>query len=204
MLFAAVLITSCASLSELFTGEEDKNAYKTDTTTQSLDVPPDLVTPAIEKGLLIPGEEESVSQYSSVRASQMANTIDSSPTAPAALSRQSDGAGTLIIHKSFSKTWRDVAIALSASADIDVTDRDRSGGLFYVQYIDPDAPEPGFFSFLAFWRSSEESQSIEYRIKLLEKIPGETEVTVIGAREQRVESPEQAHKLLSTIHSKLK
>lgn len=199
------VITGCAAITELFTGKEDKKAYQHATTTEALEVPPDLLTPAIEKGLLVPGEEESVSQYSSVRASQMADQGDTSGSVKKAeVTRQTDGSSALTIFKSFNKAWRDIEIAASVSGDIEVEDRDRSGGLFYIRYTDPDAPEPGLFSWLAFWRSEESSKLVEYRLKLDERSDEATVVTVLGATESRVESLTKANKVLETLRDTLK
>jgi outer membrane protein assembly factor BamC len=57
-------------------------------------------------------------------------------------------AAALEVDEPFDRAWRRIALALDRSG-FTVEDRDRSGGLFYVRYIDPklaQKEEPGFFS----------------------------------------------------------
>lgn len=50
-----------------------------------------------------------------------------------------------------------------------VVDRDRSKGVYYVRYADPDAArkDTGFFSKFAFWRDKTEKPE-QYRIQVAE------------------------------------
>jgi outer membrane protein assembly factor BamC len=68
-------------------------------------------------------------------------------SATTARARVVDGT-TLQIDEGFDRAWRRVGAALDRSG-FTVEDRDRSGGLFYVRYVDPSQigkEEPGFFA----------------------------------------------------------
>lgn len=66
----------------------------------------------------------------------------------------------LVVNDNFDRAWRRVGLALDR-VGFTVEDRDRTKGLFYVRYIDPekDASQPrkkdegGFFDKLKFWKS---------------------------------------------------
>ena len=60
------------------------------------------------------------------------------PQERAKLTRAADGAGTLMIQESFDRAWRRVGLALDR-VGFTVEDRDRSQGMYYVRYIDPEA-----------------------------------------------------------------
>ena len=51
---------------------------------------------------------------------------------------QNGGAGPLVVNDSFDRAWRRVGLALDR-VGFTVEDRDRSKGLFFVRYIDPEA-----------------------------------------------------------------
>jgi outer membrane protein assembly factor BamC len=76
----------------------------------------------------------------------------------------------LTVNDSFDRAWRRVGLALDR-VGFTVEDRDRSKGVFFVRYIDPDrdlAPrkrdEQGFFDKLKFWKTDEKSSQPQYRI----------------------------------------
>src|SRR5690606_23021666 len=80
-------------------------------------------------------------------------------TAPAAQNAvlQADGAGPLVVNDNFDRAWRRVGLALDR-VGFTVEDRDRSNGLFFVRYIDPEADvqsgqKEGFLDRLKFWKS---------------------------------------------------
>jgi outer membrane protein assembly factor BamC len=55
----------------------------------------------------------------------------------AKLSRATDGAGALLLEEAFDRAWRRVGLALDR-VGFTVEDRDRSQGLYFVRYVDPD------------------------------------------------------------------
>jgi outer membrane protein assembly factor BamC len=78
----------------------------------------------------------------------------------ATLLKGQDGAGTLSVNDQFDRAWRRVGLALDR-VGFTVEDRDRSKGLYFVRYVDPDADNKtaaqskGFFSKLNPFSKSE-------------------------------------------------
>lgn len=80
------------------------------------------------------------------------------------------GAGLLEMQEAFDRAWRRVGLALDR-VGFTVEDRDRSNGLYFVRYVDPEAaernkPDGGLLAKLAFWRSSAPPQQTAYRIQV--------------------------------------
>ncbi len=129
----------------------------------------------------------------------------------AKLTRAADGAGALTVAESFDRAWRRVGLALDR-VGFTVEDRDRTQGLYYVRYIDPDVDvgkksEGGFFSKLAFWRSDDTKNTrpasdIQYRINV--KGTGENSVVQVVTREGGVDKSETARKILGLLNDQLK
>jgi outer membrane protein assembly factor BamC len=124
----------------------------------------------------------------------------------AKLSRGADGS-LLALNDQFDRAWRRVGLALDR-VGFTVEDRDRSKGLYYVRYIDPNTDvktteDKGWFSRLKFWSSSPRVQSKEqYRI-LVQGDNAGAEVRVLdkdGAREQS----ETANRILTLLYDQLK
>lgn len=117
------------------------------------------------------------------------------------------GGGHLALNDQFDRAWRRVGLALDR-VGFTVEDRDRSKGLYFVRYIDPDADlktteEKGWLSKLKFWNSSPKTISKEqYRI-LVQVATGGAEVRVLdkdGAREQS----DTANRILTLLYDQLK
>jgi outer membrane protein assembly factor BamC len=91
------------------------------------------------------------------------------PQTPARARAVSGGANTatLEVDEPFDRAWRRVGLALDRGG-FTVEDRDRTGGLYYVRYIDPknaDKEEPGFFSRL-FGSKDTQRGPLRYRISV--------------------------------------
>ncbi|MCK6387179.1 MAG: outer membrane protein assembly factor BamC, partial [Zoogloea sp.] len=76
----------------------------------------------------------------------------------ARLQGASGSVSALQLEEGFDRSWRRVGLALDR-VGFTVEDRDRSQGLYYVRYVDPEADvrkkdDEGILSKLAFWRSS--------------------------------------------------
>lgn len=120
-----------------------------------------------------------------------------------------EGRNRLVLDESFDRAWRRVGLALDRIG-FTVEDRDRSQGLFYVRYIDPDAdmrsqrPE-GMLSRLAFWRGSETgaaSGGSEYRIRVGSSAGG-SQVSVLS-REGGEDTSTTAKRMLELLHEQLR
>ena len=89
------------------------------------------------------------------------------PAERAKLTRGNDGAGTLEVQESFDRAWRRVGLALDR-VGFTVEDRDRSKGLYFVRYVDPESDvmkkEDGLLSKLAFWKGTAPDPQTKYRI----------------------------------------
>jgi len=116
----------------------------------------------------------------------LAATAAPAPGQPAAadkarLERSPDGTAKLVIDDSFDQAWRRVGLALDRTG-FTVVDRDRTSGLYYVRYADPDsdatkAREAGWLDKLMFWKTDDKDRPEQYRIKVAEE-PPKSAVTV--------------------------
>ena len=114
----------------------------------------------------------------------------------------------LQLEEGFDRSWRRVGLALDR-VGFTVEDRDRSQGLYYVRYVDPQADvrkkdDEGILSKLAFWRSSKPAVQAgsQYRI-YLKGADSATSVQVL-TREGGVDTSESARKILGLLHQELK
>jgi outer membrane protein assembly factor BamC len=94
----------------------------------------------------------------------------------ARLEKAKDGASQLVVDDTFDRAWRRVGLALDRSG-FTVVDRDRSKGLYYVRYADPEADmskkdrETGFLSKLMFWKKDDKDKPEQYRVLVAEASP---------------------------------
>jgi outer membrane protein assembly factor BamC len=124
-------------------------------------------------------------------------------TPRATLSR---GNGTLAINEQFDRAWRRVGLALDR-VGFTVEDRDRSKGLYFVRYIDPEvdnrsAENKGWLSRLKFWGSSSKPKDEQFRIQVRDADSG-AEVNVLnkdGVREQS----QTATRILTLLYEQLR
>jgi outer membrane protein assembly factor BamC len=129
------------------------------------------------------------------------------PAAPrAALSKGDDGAGTLALNEQFDRAWRRVGLALDR-VGFTVEDRDRSKGLYFVRYIDPQidgkTDQGGFLARLKFWGSDKPKPNEQFRIEVKDGNAAGCQVTVLnkdGAREQS----DTAGRILALLYEQLK
>lgn len=126
----------------------------------------------------------------------------------AALKGATGGSVTLAMDESFDRAWRRVGLALDRIG-FTVEDRDRSKGLFFVRYVDPDADvqtkkSEGILSKLAFWRSNEQvvQKGGEYRLRV--RGEGEKSVVSVMTREGGEDSSETARKILALLQEQLR
>ena len=127
----------------------------------------------------------------------------------AKLSRATDGAGALLLEEAFDRAWRRVGLALDR-VGFTVEDRDRSQGLYFVRYVDPDADskkkddDKGFLSKLMFWKGSagDKPNQAQYRIHL--KTAGESTSVQVLTREGGVDRSDTSRRILGLLHEQLK
>ena len=134
---------------------------------------------------------------------QLAST---KPELQAKINRGADG-DRLSLTDPFDRAWRRVGLALDR-VGFTVEDRDRSKGLYFVRYIDPDADvktteDKGWLSKLKFWGGSSKIQSKEqYRI-LVEGGAAGAEVQVLNKDGTR-EKSDTANRILTLLFDQLK
>jgi outer membrane protein assembly factor BamC len=129
-------------------------------------------------------------------------------TPRARMSRAQDGANLLSIDDQFDRAWRRVGLALDR-VGFTVEDRDRSKGLYFVRYVDPEkdanSKKPtGMLSKLAFWRSEPDpkDRTAQFGIAVKETTAG-SEVNVLN-KEGQLDRTETAGRILSLLYEQLK
>lgn len=123
----------------------------------------------------------------------------------ARLARATDGISTLEVDERFDRAWRRVGLALDR-VGFTVEDRDRSRGLYFVRYVDPDASsrkkEDGWLSKLAFWNSSEAVvPKVQYRIHVGDA--GQQSKIQVLTTEGGTDRSETAKKILTLLLEQL-
>ena len=123
----------------------------------------------------------------------------------ARVEKGADGVPKLVIDESFDRAWRRVGLALDRSG-FTVVDRDRSTGVYYVRYADPDAEigkkDQGWLAKLAFWRKDEVEKPEQYRIAVVEAAP-RSHVTVQDTKGAPDKSP-TSDRILGLLRDQLK
>ena len=128
------------------------------------------------------------------------------PELQAKINRGADG-DRLTLTDPFDRAWRRVGLALDR-VGFTVEDRDRSKGIYFVRYIDPDADlktteDKGWLSKLKFWGGSSKIPSKEqYRI-LVEGGAAGAEVLVLNKDGTR-EKSDTANRILTLLFDQLK
>jgi outer membrane protein assembly factor BamC len=125
----------------------------------------------------------------------------------ATLLKGQDGAGTLSVNDQFDRAWRRVGLALDR-VGFTVEDRDRSKGLYFVRYVDPDADNKtaqskGFFSKLnPFSKSDKKPGSEQFRIRVKDA-DSVSQVSVLN-KDGGQEKSDTANRILSLLYEQLK
>lgn len=145
--------------------------------------------------------------YLGVTEQQADQLIAQGPRRPdrARMVRESTGGSVLAIDDDFSRAWRRTGLALDR-VGFTVEDRDRSRGLYYVRYIDPEidvsGEQTGFLSALKFWESDEPPQASEYLISLVGN-EASTQVVVLDKEGNR-DTTQTADRILALLHDQLR
>ncbi|MDQ6620867.1 MAG: outer membrane protein assembly factor BamC [Pseudomonadota bacterium] len=120
----------------------------------------------------------------------------------ARLENAPDGTPRLVVDDSFDRAWRRVGLTLDRIG-FTVVDRDRSKGLYYVRYADPDSEKKnvGFLDKLAFWRDKAEKPE-QYRIVISEA--GNASAVLVQNPEGVAEKSAAGGKILALLRDQLK
>ncbi|MBK7675405.1 MAG: outer membrane protein assembly factor BamC [Candidatus Accumulibacter sp.] len=160
---------------------------------------PELEAEMLRRLMIRLGSEEK-------RATAAIKAAQEKPLERARLSRGADGAGTLEVEETFDRAWRRVGLALDR-VGFTVEDRDRSRGLYFVRYVDPETDnekkEDGFLSKLnPFKGSSAGKTQTQYRI-FVRETGGKSTVQVLTL-EGGVDQSETSKRILSLLYDQLK
>ncbi|MBP5998503.1 MAG: outer membrane protein assembly factor BamC [Azonexus sp.] len=124
----------------------------------------------------------------------------------AKLASNNDGTGTLEVYERFDRAWRRVGLALDR-VGFTVEDRDRSKGLYFVRYVDPERDtkktDTGWLSKLNFWKSSDPvaDTRVQYRIHVSES--GSNSTVQVLSSEGGTDKSETAKKILALLYQQL-
>lgn len=124
----------------------------------------------------------------------------------ASLSKRSDGSGSLSLNDSFDRAWRRVGLALDR-VGFTVEDRDRSQGLYFVRYADPEATEyykKGWLDKLAFWKSDAKKLPKNERYRIVVQGEGEASQVNVFNKDGKPEQSETANRILALLYEQLK
>jgi outer membrane protein assembly factor BamC len=120
---------------------------------------------------------------------------------------ENGGVGPLVVNDSFDRAWRRVGLALDR-VGFTVEDRDRSKGIFFVRYIDPEVDlkttaNEGFLDKLKFWKSVPKSAQPQYRIHVADAGASMSQVQVQDAK-GTPETSSTGKKILGLLFDQLK
>lgn len=127
----------------------------------------------------------------------------------AKMSQAADGSGTVEVQEGFDRAWRRVGLALDR-VGFTVEDRDRSKGIYFVRYVDPelDTKQPdkgGLLGRLAFWRGSDKpsfDSKAQYRIYV--RNVGDATTVQVLTREGGVDKSDTSQRILKLLYEQLK
>jgi outer membrane protein assembly factor BamC len=126
--------------------------------------------------------------------------------ARARLVKSGDGVSVLEVQERFDRAWRRVGLAMDR-VGFTVEDRDRSRGLYFVRYVDPEADNKkkrdGWLSRLAFWSSdSKAAPSVLYRIHLRQD--GDNTTIQALTNEGGIDQSDTARRILNLLLEQLR
>jgi outer membrane protein assembly factor BamC len=126
----------------------------------------------------------------------------------ATLIKNKDGGGQLTVDDQFDRAWRRVGLALDR-VGFTVEDRDRSKGIYFVRYVDPDADnktaqsQSWLAKFNPFSKSSPKTSTQEqYRIEVKDADPNSV-VNVLN-KEGAADKSVTATRILTLLYEQLK
>jgi outer membrane protein assembly factor BamC len=126
----------------------------------------------------------------------------------ARLEKSADGSSVLQMAEPFDRAWRRVGLALDR-VGFTVVDRDRSQGVYFVRYVDPEADnltkkDEGILSKLAFWRSDPPKADSQAQYRILVSGQAEASKVSVLTREGGTDRSATAGKILALLHEQLK
>ena len=135
-------------------------------------------------------------------------SANSSAGAPRSKILSVDNLNYLQTDEGFDRSWRRVGLALDRIG-FTIEDRDRSKGIYYVQYIDQDidakkkGASEGFFARLFSWGSSDAAKDGQ-KYRILVKESGDVSHVTVHGEDGKVASTPVAEKILKVLNEQLK
>jgi outer membrane protein assembly factor BamC len=197
------VFVSNRAVEEIYTNEnQDRTAW------QPLPADKELEAEMLSRLMVKLGGEETKVASATPTAPAGRPAAATAPTQPKNAVLENSGAGPLVVNDGFDRAWRRVGLALDR-VGFTVEDRDRSKGLFFVRYIDPErdasvgGPKESFWSKLAFWRSPPKSAQPQYRIVVSDAGANTSQVQVQDAKGD-LEKTSTGKKILGLLYEQLK
>jgi outer membrane protein assembly factor BamC len=116
-----------------------------------------------------------------------------------------DGASVLRVDEPFDRAWRRVGVALDR-VGFTVEDRDRTKGIYFVRYADPQEgmkKETGLLSKLAFWRSNDTAKPAEQYQVIVNAGTDASQVRILG-KDGGPDKTGASKKILGLLYDQLK
>ncbi|MBI3546910.1 MAG: outer membrane protein assembly factor BamC [Gammaproteobacteria bacterium] len=135
------------------------------------------------------------------KANSMVASLANTPAPQRAKLSGQEGDTTLTLQDDFERAWRRVGLSLDRTS-FTVQDRDRSKGIYYVRYIDPDkaGKKKGFFSRL--FSKKEKDPTNEYQI-YIKGDDSASQVQVLN-KDGTPEKTKTSERILTLLYEQLK
>ncbi|MDB5811683.1 MAG: NlpBDapX family lipoprotein [Betaproteobacteria bacterium] len=178
------------------------NEYKNETRWQPRPPDPDLEAEMLRRLMARFGVQQERAK------TEIAQTARPQASTRATLIKGQKGGSTLSVNDQFDRAWRRIGLALDR-VGFTVEDRDRSKGVYFVRYVDPDADNKntqtkgGFLSKLNPFSKTEKVVSKEqFRIQVKDS-DQISEVSVLN-KDGGEEKSDTANRILSLLYEQLK
>lgn len=193
---SVLVLSSCSFVAGLFPDKQKQ--YKFSSEIPALEIPPDLHASTIE------GSDNRV-EPSRLSASADKSTLSDESengSSQATLAQNSDDIPLIELEASYAEAWNEVGKALGRLR-LEVSDQNRSDGLYYVYFREEDKPyeDRGLFGDLSALFTGSEPPAKEYRVKLEDR----RNVTVIYVLDENGEPRREGPglDLLKRLHQTL-
>jgi outer membrane protein assembly factor BamC len=121
----------------------------------------------------------------------------------ARIEKSGDGASRLVVDDAFDRAWRRVGLALDRTG-FTVVDRDRSKGLYFVRYSNPDLDpkDKGWLEKLKFWKTDDKEKPEQYRVVVTQADP--SSVVTVQDPTGVADKSANGDKILAVLQDQLK
>jgi uncharacterized lipoprotein len=193
---AVPMLGGCGALSGVLGHDPQEQQYPKAQALPPLEVPPDLTGAGGSSALVVPGVDDGSAPAAAAAGEQAGGAAPppeqlagdgaaGQPVGPR-IEHGADGAPRLVVPLDFGRAWRTVGKAIEA-AEMNVDDRDRSRGLYFVDYRH-SKPRGRLARTLMFWAGSETTAKDRFLV-LLQSEGDHTNVLVFDDKEKLVTAP---------------